>query len=360
MRERLRVLVPLTLHGPEAEAVFRAAPEVELEFALPAEERVYGGGALGPAEQRRRAIETVRRRLPEIDALCSLPGPRFVTAELLDAAPRLRVVFIGGAGTDPIDIDAATARGVAVVNAPGANYVSVGEHCVGLILTMVRKIAWADRTARARGRALHLAELGGFPGTLRGKTVGLVGFGAIGREVGRICSVAFGAEILVFDPQLPPAAITDAGFVSAPSLAELLQRADVVSLHVPLVAETRGLIGASELALMKPSSFLVNTARGAVVDTEALSGVLARGAIAGAGLDVTDPEPLPPGHPLLSEERLVLTPHAAGASPELVVSLNVTAAENALAALRMQRPATLVNPDVWPEFERRWARRNDA
>ena len=338
-----RLFVPTPLFSPAAVELFEAEG-AEVVWGLPrAAMEAAGPERIGAVEGEIEA--ELERRLEEIDALFAIVMYRQleVSAELLARAPRLRVVFVPSAGTDAIDVEAASAHGVAVVSAPGNNLVAVAESTVGMILAAQRKIVLSDRLGRAAGRAATLAELGGPPGIVRGKTVGLVGFGFTGREIGRICG-ALGMEVLAHDPFADPVEARRLGVEPVHDLEELLARADFVSLHCPLTAATRGIIGAAELAAMKPTAVLVNTSRGPTVDTAALVAALRAGEIAAAALDVTDPEPLPAGHELFALDNAFLTPHLAGVAPELLPAAVETSTRGALAVLRGERPRNLVNP----------------
>ncbi|MCW2494501.1 hydroxyacid dehydrogenase [Jatrophihabitans sp.] len=343
---RWRVLVPTSLPAEPITEIYDPAGDIELVYALPPEERVLGGGPLGPAGQKAKASQVLWERSGEFDAVGALPGPPYVTAEVLDRNPQLKVVFIASAGFDSIDVPAATERGVVVVNAAGNNVVPVSEHAIGLLLSVSRKIGLIDRRAHAERRGLHYTDVGPYPPTLDGGTLGLVGFGAIGRRVARIASAGLGMQVLAYDPYGAP----EPGVEFVATLAELLTRSDAVSLHLPLTERTRHTIGAAELALMKPGAFLVNTARGPIVDTDALVAALRAGSLGGAGLDVTDPEPLPAEHPIFDLDNVVLTPHYAGASPGAIVTAHRMAAQGVVDALHGIEPATLVNPEVWKRY----------
>jgi phosphoglycerate dehydrogenase-like enzyme len=263
-------------------------------------------------------------------------------AVLMDRAPELRVIARTGIGYDLVDVVEATRRGIAVCNTPDAPTVSTAEHAVTLILMVAKGVKRSEAELRAglgdyyaRHRAVELD----------GRTLGLVGFGRIARRVARAC-FALGMRVTAYDPVL-----ADDSFgpdvVRAASLADLLAGADVVSLHAPLTDETRGLIGAIELSQMKQGAILVNTARGGLVDSVALLSALESGQLAGAGLDVTDPEPLPVGHPLLGRDDVVVTPHIASATDAGKVRIFRVALEQALAVLEGRGPDHLVNPEVW-------------
>ncbi len=233
-----------------------------------------------------------------------------VDRTLLEAAPRLRVIGRAGVGVDNIDLEAATEWGVAVLNAPAGNTVSAAELTFALILCVVRRVAAADRSVRAG--EWRRSALGGTE--LRGKVLGLVGAGRIGGEVARRAR-AFGMEVRAYDPYLTSERAEELG-VARVELDELLPAADVLSLHVPLTPATRGMIGTDELARMKEGSFLVNAARGGVVDEAALARALGEGRLAGAALDVYEEEPLAEGSPLREAPNLVLTPHLGASTTE--------------------------------------------
>jgi D-3-phosphoglycerate dehydrogenase len=233
-----------------------------------------------------------------------------VTSELLAGAPVLRAIGRAGVGVDNIDLAAATARGVPVLNAPEGNTVSAAELTFALVLATARHVPAADRSVRAgewrRSR---------FAGSeLRGKTLGLVGAGRIGGEVVKRAR-GFGMRVVVHDPYLSEERATRLG-VSQATLGEVLERADVVSLHVPLTKSTEGMIGAEELARMKPTALIVNVSRGGVLEEDALADALTAGRLAGAALDVFASEPLAADSPLREAPNLILTPHLGASTAE--------------------------------------------
>ncbi|MBI1968016.1 MAG: phosphoglycerate dehydrogenase [Gemmatimonadetes bacterium] len=250
-----------------------------------------------------------------------------VTADLLNYGPHLRVIARAGTGVDTIDVPTATRRGIAVMNAPGANTVSAAEHAMGLLLSLVRHIPWAAEAMR-RGRW----DRKPFEGTeLRGKTIGVVGLGRIGGHVAQIAK-AFGMTVVAHDPYLSAERAAEMG-AKLLSLEQLLRMADVVTLHVALTEQTHHLINAERLKLMKPTAFLVNTARGELVDEQALAETITAGRIAGAAIDVFAVEPLPADSPLRDLERVILTPHLAASTAEAQERVAVeicTAVRNAL------------------------------
>jgi phosphoglycerate dehydrogenase-like enzyme len=225
------------------------------------------------------------------------------------AAPRVRLVQLLSAGYDAVDLEAARRARVPVSNNGGANAISVAEHALMLMLTVARKVVWQHASVsggrwRGNGPAPRMYEL-------HDKTLGIVGLGTIGKKVARL-GRAFGMRVQYYDIARLTEDAEDALGVKFRLLRELLRSSDVVSLHVPLNASTRGLIGAGELALMKPAAILVNTSRGPVVDEPALTRALSAGKLFGAGLDVFDQEPPPASNPLLKLDNVVLTAHFAG------------------------------------------------
>jgi phosphoglycerate dehydrogenase-like enzyme len=269
--------------------------------------------------------------------------------EVMDRARRLLVIARTGIGYDKVDVGAATDRGIAVCNTPEAPTVSTAEHALALILAAAKGLERAAAALRAgegdyynRHRATEL----------EGKTLGLVGFGRIARRLARMAA-ALGMEVVAYDPLIED----DQFFVRrAGTLDDLMAESHVVSLHVPLTPGTRHLIDASRLANLRPGSILVNTARGEVVDQDALLAALDSGRLAAAGLDVTEPEPLPPSHPLLSHPAVVVTPHVASATEEGRTRIFRTALDQAVKVLQGRRPEHLVNPEVWTHLEQRRAR----
>ncbi|MFL1463796.1 NAD(P)-dependent oxidoreductase [Roseococcus sp. DSY-14] len=257
-----------------------------------------------------------------------------VTAAVMDAAlPELRVVARHGAGVDGIDLAAAAARGLAVTRAAGANSRSVAEHAMALMLALLK-----DLPAIARGMADDRWEkTSRMTRDVEGLTLGLVGHGAIGARVARL-GAAFGMRVLAHDPLLPPGPL-DGPAQRVATLDSLLPQAEVLSLHCPLDATTRGLLGARELALLPAGAVLVHTARGGVADEDALLAALDSGHLAGAGLDVFATEPLPPGHRLRTHPRVLATPHIAANTPRGAVGMSTGAAESIVAVLAGREPA---------------------
>lgn len=233
-----------------------------------------------------------------------------VSRDLISRAPVLKAIGRAGVGVDNVDIPAASERGIAVFNAPGGNTLAAAELTVGLILSLARRIPQADASLRS-GR-WDRAEFKGVE--LAGKTLGLIGAGRIGSEVAVRCR-AFAMDVLVYDPYLDADRAGELG-ADLVGLDVVLERADFISIHVPLSDETRGIVGSDALAAMKPTAFLVNASRGGVVDEEAVAAALVDGVIAGAALDVYEKEPLASDSPLRDAPNMVLTPHLGASTAE--------------------------------------------
>jgi D-3-phosphoglycerate dehydrogenase / 2-oxoglutarate reductase len=264
-----------------------------------------------------------------------------VTEAVVRAAPRLRVIGRYGIGTDNIAVAEATERGILVTNTPSYCVDEVAEHTVALMLGLARSVVAYDRAVHAgdwtmaAGQPVH---------RLAGQTIGIIGFGEIGQGVARRAA-ALGLHVIAHHPLRSSDQLRAAG-AEAVALPELARRADFVTLHLPLTDASRGLVDGAFLRAMKPSGFLINTARGAVVDQDALAEALREGAIAGAAVDVVVPERLPGDHPLLGLPNLLVTPHVAYYSEESLLDLGRLAAQNVAAVLAGRRPPFVVNPSV--------------
>ena len=258
------------------------------------------------------------------------------TAEVLAATPSLRVIARVGVGVDSIDLPEATARGVAVTITPGANEATVADHSVAMTLGILRRLAEHDAGVR-RGEWNRTGPH--TPSALSGVAVGLIGYGTIGRLVADRLR-GFGVQLLAHDPFA-----ADDGSAELVELDELLARAHVVSLHVPLLPSTRGLIGARELALMQPDAVVVNTARGGVVDEAALLDALERRRLGGAALDVFEHEP-PTSERLFALPNVLLSPHIAGLSDQSVHEMTCRATASVIDVLSGRAPEHLANPEV--------------
>lgn len=264
-----------------------------------------------------------------------------------DRFPMVRVICRTGIGVDNVVVQEMTARGVAVCNAPDAPTISTAEHAVTLMLAVVKHVKRADQAIREGGQHDHFSEFRGEE--VNGRTLGLVGFGRVGRRVAHVAQ-ALGMHVLVFDPALSSDVVGSAACEWVVRLEDLLARADVVSLHMPLSDATRNVINAERLSCMKPGAYLINTARGGLVDMDALLAALESGRLGGVGLDVFPTEPPDPSLPLLHRSDVIATPHIAGATQASKDRLWQSAITQALQALRGERPPHLVNPEVWPHL----------
>jgi D-3-phosphoglycerate dehydrogenase len=308
---------------PSGEAVLRAAGH---QVELP------GADGLGPLLARADAV-VVRRNLPD---------------DLSTRAPRLLAAVRQGVGVDMIPVEDCTAHGVLVANVPGANADSVAEFAVAQMLAIARgaqamhAALLTDGWDRARARTSTAFEL-------RGRTLGIVGVGAIGTRLGEIAGAGFSMRVLGYRRDasaLPPG-------IAYANLDSLFSESDFIALACPLTPETRGLASAARIARMKPGAWLLNLARGPVVDGAALVDALRERRIGGAALDVFDVQPLASDHPLRSLPNVLLTPHAAGLSGEAVERMSVGAAEEVVRILAGGRPRSFINPEAWEASRRR-------
>ncbi|TCZ59739.1 hydroxyacid dehydrogenase [Roseicella aquatilis] len=291
----------------EALAMLRNAPGVTVEVLDP----VNAG--------------TIARAMPEADAI--IVRATRIDRDFLAHAPRLRIVARHGVGYDAVDVPALTERGIPLTVTPDANAVSVAEHAMMLMLSIARGTAAYDAKVRALTWITPPV-----PATfdLAGRTVLVMGFGRIGGRVARLCA-AFGMRVLVRDPYIPQNTIKGAGFVPVKDLHAGLAEADIVTLHLPSNAETRGLVNGEFLAAMRHGAVLVNTARGTLVEEKALAGALTSGHLAAAGLDVFWEEPVTADNPLLGLPNVVLTPHSAAATEQSFRRMGLSCAESILA-----------------------------
>ena len=280
-----------------------------------------------------------------------LPSAWSAAAPLLARCPDLLAVSAYGAGYDTVDVAACTAAGVAVMNQAGSNASAVAEHTLGLMLGLSKRMIESDRKLR-RGEHFTRAQAMGFD--LNGRTLGLIGIGHAGRRVAQLAR-AFGMTVIALDPFVEPAEIERRG-AQAVTLAELLRRADVVSLHCPLDDRTRGMFGEREFAAMKKGALFITTARGTIHDEAALAAALTSGHLGGAGLDVWSVEPPPKDHALLALDNVLATHHTAGVTLDSRKQMATMAATQIIDVAGGARPARLVNPEVWPAYVSRFER----
>lgn len=275
---------------------------------------VLATSAVFPALQARAELDyhdtlpvsedILTERIHAAEVVLNIRASSRFTARVFAACPRLRLLSVWGTGTDHVDLASAARHGVTVTNTPGVSARSIAEHALALLFAVARRIPQMDAATRLgawpRGRSIEL----------HGKTCGVVGYGAVGRHFARLAA-AIGMRVIVWT--MHPARYAGVDFVP---LDEIYDTSDVVSLHLRLSPETESFVTAAQFALMKPTAILINTARGAIVNEEALLEALASGRISAAGLDVFATEPLPPHHPLTLLDNVVLTPHCAGITPE--------------------------------------------
>jgi D-3-phosphoglycerate dehydrogenase len=324
----MRVLVNKPIH-PAALEQLRARAQVLTPFAA------------APAE--------IDELLPTIEAIVLCAGYT-VGPEAMDRAPGLRVVGRHGVGLDNVDLAAATARSLPVVYTPYGPTESTAEHALLLMLAAARHLPVLDRATRAGDFDIrNRPETMGIE--LRGKALGIVGLGRIGRRVAEMCRAALDMAVYVYDPYLDPQAVLDWGATPVPDLPELARTVDVLSVHIPSVPETHHLIDSTVLNALKPSAILINAARGAVLDEGALVEALQADQFHGAGIDVYDPEPPDPDNPLFTLDRVVLTPHVASRTEEGRRLMGMTVVEDVLRVLDGQKPCYLANPEIWQDRE---------
>jgi D-3-phosphoglycerate dehydrogenase / 2-oxoglutarate reductase len=345
------------MHRAVAE-VLEAAGDIEVIYGLDGEDRWRRPkDAEEAARIKRYAEDVLDAVLPELHGIYA-GGPRRIDADLLARAERLEVVFMPGSGFEQVDLAEATERGVACINSAGVNATPVSDAAVGLMLAASMQIGYVDRFMHREKKWIFLADLAEqdmYPRAISGKTVGIVGFGFIGREVARKCREGFRMRVLARDPYFDQMEAARQGVELVDTLEEMLPQCDFVSVNCPLTPETRGIIGEAELRLMKPTAYLVNTSRGGTVDAVALLRALQDKWIAGAGLDVTDPEPLPDGHSFYDLENVVLSPHISGGADDTMELLGRASATQAVRVLRGQPSSRVLNKEVLPGLHERQA-----
>ena len=277
------------------------------------------------------------------DAEAVLAGASIWDGPRMDQGPKVKIISRTGIGYDTVDLDAATERGIVVCNAPESPTISTAEHAMSLMLHSTKSLAANQRRLRQHDGDYYAANEGI---ELAGRTLGVIGYGRIGR---RVVKAARGLEMetIACDPYIEAASLSPEQAVELVTLDELFARADVVSVHCPLTEETRGLMNAEAFAAMRPGVAFVNTARGGIVDQDALVDALDRGHVAFAGLDVTVPEPFPMEHPLQGRENVIITPHIASATDRGRRRMYSHAIDNVMTCLSGERVPNCVNPEVY-------------
>lgn len=290
------------------------------------------------------SVATVIREIEGVEGVIVRTAP--FTREIIEAAKGLKVIGRHGVGVDNIDVKTATEKGIVVVNTPNANATSVAEHTVTVIGALAKRTVAYDRATREGRWELRNSYTAV---DLDGKTLGLVGIGRIGSMVARRMAVAFNMKVIAYDPYVTAEKAQELGIALCAQMDDVFRQADVVSLHTPLTPETRGFINGAKLRLMKPSAFLINLSRGEVVDEKALCEALKSGIIAGAAIDVYDPEPPLNDSPLFALENILLSPHSAALTQECVIRMATGAAEGVVDLLSGKRPQFVVNPEVYKQ-----------
>ncbi len=277
-----------------------------------------------------------------------IAGPRLYDAAMMDAAPHLRIIARVGIGVDTVDISAATERGIVVCNTPDGPTESTAEHTVAMLLSLAKRLKEADANM-ARGEWGPLSELIGTE--VRGKTLGIVGMGRIGRRVAEICRLGLQMQVIAYSRSLTEDQAEHLG-VTAGDLDTVIAGADFLTLHVPSTPETRHILNRERIGRMKQGAYLLNLGRGPLVDAHALLDALNTGKLAGAALDVFDPEPLPAESPLRGHPRIITTPHTGGNTLEGRTRMEQTALEHVLAFFEGEHVADVVNPAVLHDHRR--------
>ena len=274
-------------------------------------------------------------------------------APLFARCPHLLIVSTSGAGYDTVSLEDATTAGVAVMNQAGGNKEGVAEHVMALMLALSKRIPQADKAMR-RGSDYKRPDFMG--DDVRGRTIGIVGIGHVGGRVAELCRGLFQMRVLAYDPYLTVEQIAAKGAEKVATLEDLLLAADYVSINCPHTAETQGMMGTEQFALMQSHAYFINTARGGIHNETALEFALKAGELAGAGLDVWEEEPPPSDHPLLQLDNVVASPHNAGITVQSRHNIARIAAEQLVDVLDGKKPPRLLNPEVWPVYRERFAR----
>ncbi|MFO7929545.1 MAG: hydroxyacid dehydrogenase [Candidatus Humimicrobiaceae bacterium] len=283
--------------------------------------------------------EVVRKQIKDIDGLVVRTATK-LSRETILAAKRLKVIGRTGKGVDNVDVKAASEKNIPVCNAPEANIMTVAEHAIAFMLALAKNLKAMDNAVRDLNWEIRNNYV---PVDISGKTLGLVGFGNIGRAMARKCYNAFNMDIIAYDPFLPEGLEVNFPFKLKGSLDEVFTEADFVSLHIPYTKQNHHLVGKNLLGKMKKGSFLINTSRGGIVEEEALASILKDGGIAGAALDVFENEPPQKDNPLLGIERVILTPHSAALTSESSRRMAMHAVEGVADVLEGRKPRWVFN-----------------
>jgi len=281
------------------------------------------------------SIETTKRMVADVEGIVLRTNIK-VTREIIDAAPNLKVISRTGVGVDNVDVAAATKRGILVCNTPGVNSNSVAEQTLALLLALTKQLKIMDKAVCGGNWKIRNT---GKTVDVEGKTLGLIGIGRIGSLVAYKCRMAFNMKVIAYDPYVKQAE----GIELYSSIDQLFKEADFISIHVPYIEQTHHLVNAKLLSLMKPDAFLINTARGPIVDEKALIEALKNKSIAGAGLDVLEKEPPSPDNSLLKFDNVITTPHSSALSQECKMKVHSTAAQAVVDFLEGRQPEYIYN-----------------
>jgi D-3-phosphoglycerate dehydrogenase / 2-oxoglutarate reductase len=281
------------------------------------------------------SMENIKKMAVDVEGIILRTNIK-ITREIIESAPKLKIISRTGAGVDNVDVTAATERGILVCDTPGVNSNSVAEQTLAILLGLAKQLKIMDKAVcegnwkiRNAGKAVDV----------EGKTLGLIGIGRIGSLVAYKCRLAFNMKVIAYDPYVKQAE----GIELCSNLDQVFKEADFISIHVPYMEQTHHLVNAKLLNLMKPDAYLINTARGPLVDEKALIEILEKGSIAGAGLDVFEKEPPSPDNPLLRFNNVILTPHSSALSRECEIKVHITAAQAVVDFLEGRQPKYIYN-----------------
>jgi D-3-phosphoglycerate dehydrogenase len=255
--------------------------------------------------------------------------------------PELKAIVRHGIGIDNVNLADATERGILVIHTPDGPTESTAEHAVALLLALAKRVVLGQANMHVDREQLRGNEV-------RNRTLGLIGFGRIGRRVAEICALGLKMKVMAYDPFIDASKVTAPGVTFVDALETVLSQADYVSVHVPLSAQTHHLLGEREFRLMKPDAFFINVSRGPIIDEKALLKVVQAGHLTGVGLDVFDPEPPDPANPLLHLPNVITTPHIAGVTDQSFIDIGRSVAEQVIQVLHGERPPFIANPAAWP------------
>ena len=270
---------------------------------------------------------------------------------LIERCPDLLALSVPGTGYDTVDVEACTEAGILLVNQAGANAVSVAQHVLGMMLVLSKQIVQGDRQMRRGPGDWGRWDFKGKE--LTGRTIGIIGLGNVGRQVAALTGGVFGMKVLAYDPYITDQDFKDRG-AEAAGFDDIFRQSDFVSVNCPLTEETANMIGDAQYRMMKPTAYFITTARGGIQDEAALARVLSEDLIAGAGVDVFNPEPPPADHPLMAFDNVIISPHVAGITDDCLYNMAEYAAHQWLAIFKGERPPRLINPEAWPKYRDRF------